>query len=200
MAVDLKNLSFTLMQTQTEKVFSMAKKSKTNKRIRTLYNPKVGCQYQIRNVETGEIIIASTLTIRDETQKPWRSPKDTPRGQEFFKMKTGSKRNGVDNFTYYKFMNSILNEKCLSDDGKWEFIGKTGKGIDINKVDEKTEKKEETKQIQAAASSSTVSEATPVNNVVNEKPQESMSVEEIREDIMDSEFSNSSALDELLND
>lgn len=91
-----------------------------NERVRTLYNPGVGMRYNITNVDTGEVIVASTLTVRDVDQKPWRSPKGTENGKEFFKMKIGTKRDG---FTYIKFINSIKNEKCLSEDGVWEFNG-----------------------------------------------------------------------------
>ena len=89
----------------------------TNEKIRTLYNPGVGMRYNIRNLVTGLIEIASILTVRDVEQKPWRSPKGTPAGQEFFKMKLGSKKTG---FTIIKFMNSVRNDKCVSEDGQWE--------------------------------------------------------------------------------
>ena len=91
-----------------------------NDRIRTLYNPGVGMRYNITNTETGEVAVASTLTTRDVDQKPWRSPKGTDTGQEFFKMKLGTKKDG---FKYIKFINSIKNERCVSEDGKWEFNG-----------------------------------------------------------------------------
>ena len=168
----------------------MAKSETNNKRTRTIYNPKVGCKYRIRNVQTGEILIGSTLTIRDPDQKPWRSPKDTPQGHEFFKMKTGTKREG---FTYYKFMNSNLNGKCLSEDGQWEFVGQTGDGYDINKVNELKNKKEETKKIVAHVNSTATSQEV---EVVEEQP----TPEDIREDIMNSEYSNASALDKLMNE
>ncbi len=97
----------------------------TNEKIRTLYNPGVGMRYNIKNLKTGSVEIASTLTVRDVDQKPWRSPKGTPAGQEFFKMKLGSKKTG---FSVMKFMNSVRNDKCISEDGQWEFVGERPDG------------------------------------------------------------------------
>ena len=97
----------------------------TNEKIRTLYNPGVGMRYNIRNTVTGLVEVASTLTVRDVDQKPWRSPKGTPAGQEFFKMKLGSKKTG---FSVIKFMNSVRNDKCVSEDGQWEFVGERPDG------------------------------------------------------------------------
>lgn len=168
----------------------MAKSKNNGKRTRTIYNPKVGCAYKMRNTQTGEILIGSTLTIRDPDQKPWRSPKDTPQGQEFFKMKSGTKREG---FTYYKFMNSNQNSQCLSEDGVWEFIGQTAEGYDINKINDQKEKKEETKKIVAQVNSNTTLEQIEVQ-------EEQPTTADIREDIMNSEFSNASALDKLMNE
>jgi hypothetical protein len=106
--------------------------------IRTTFNPGVGIAYLIENVKTSIKIKASTLTSRDPDQRPWRSPANTPEGQEFFKMKSGTKKKG---FIYYKFMNSNKLEKCLSEDGNWMFSGErtngtnTKKQSDIKKVE-----------------------------------------------------------------
>lgn len=100
-------------------------------KIRTNYNPGVGIVYIIKNTKTGELIKASTLTTRDDDQKPWRSPRSTIEGQEFFKAKSGSKKKG---FTYYKFMNSIKNKQCLSEDGLWLFTGLKPDGTTIPKI------------------------------------------------------------------
>jgi hypothetical protein len=136
----------------------------TNEKIRTLYNPGVGMRYNIKNTKTGETQVASTLTVRDVDQKPWRSPKGTPAGQEFFKMKLGSKKEG---FSFIKFMNSIKNTKCLSEDGQWEFVGERPDGstiplLSISEreivVKEKRSKprKTEAKEIKAAQAASPV--------------------------------------------
>lgn len=100
-------------------------------KIRTIYNPGVGIVYIIENTKTGEMIKVSTLTTRDADQKPCRSPMGTPEGREFFKVKSGSKKNG---FTYYKFMNSIKCQTCLSEDGLWRFTGMKPDGVAIPKI------------------------------------------------------------------
>jgi hypothetical protein len=115
-------------------------------KIRTIYNPGVGIVYKITNRKTGEQIEASTLTTRDAEQKPWRSPRGTKEGEEFFKMKSGTKKSG---FTYFKFMNSIKNTECLTHDGEWLFTGLKPNGTVIPKLMDivKKEKKEEVSEI-----------------------------------------------------
>lgn len=164
--------------------------TKLRKSVRTIYNPKVGCQYIIENVQTGERMVASTLTIRDPEQTPWRSPKSTPPGQEFFKMKSGTKRGG---FTYYKFMNSIQNVDCISEDGQWKFIGQRPDGEIVPRVIDVCKNKE--KDNKSTKAMTAVAQAKP-----EPEPEEECSEEELREEILDSEFSNPSALDELLAD
>jgi len=95
------------------------------KKIRTIYNPGVAMVYIIRNTKTGELINSSTCGIKDVDYKPWRSPKGTPLGREFFKVKIGSKKSGFESIT---FLNSSMHDKCLSEDGEWEFIGKRPNG------------------------------------------------------------------------
>lgn len=154
-----------------------------SKRIRTLYNPAVGCKYLIKNTKTGAIESASTLTVRDVDQKPWRSPKGTPVGEEFFKMKIGKKQTG---FTYIKFINSALNEKCLSDDGEWEFMAETPDGKKLPKLTV-GQKKSTKKKVTIKAK--------------REKPKKEKKEEkvvEIREDIFDTEFIDQATLSEIL--
>lgn len=98
---------------------------------RTIYNPGVAMVYVIQNTQTGECINASTCGIKDVDFKPWRSPKGTPLGEEFFKMKIGSKKEGISSIT---FLNSCKYDKCLSTDGIWEFIGKRANGGVIPKL------------------------------------------------------------------
>lgn len=100
-------------------------------KIRTIYNPGVAMVYIIQNTKTGELINSSTCGIKDVDFKPWRSPKGTPLGQEFFKVKIGNKRSGFKSIT---FLNSSIYDKCLSEDGEWEFIGKRPDGGTIRKL------------------------------------------------------------------
>lgn len=104
-------------------------------KIRTLFNPGVAMVYLITNLETGEQISAATCGIKDINFKPWRSPKGTPHGKEFFKMKLGSKKDG---FTPITFINSSMFDKCVSDDGKWEFTGDRPDGGKIYKLTEQS--------------------------------------------------------------
>lgn len=166
---------------------------RVRKGIRTLYNPKVGCSYVVVNVNTGERSQGSTLTIRDHDQKPWRSPKSTPSGEEFFKMKSGTKRGG---FVYYKFMNSINNPKCLSEDGVWEFIGLRTNGEVLQRVEDSNQ--ESTDEVSAAIDDTSVSNMQSTTKAESESS--NFSQKELREEIMDSEFSNPSVLEDIFSD
>ena len=86
----------------------------------THYNPALGVKYLIRNTDTNQLKVARALGIRDTQYAPIRSNKDTPRGKEFFKMM-------VDDVPVL-FLNSLNFDTCLSEDGKWEFIGKRPDG------------------------------------------------------------------------
>ncbi len=99
--------------------------------VRTIYNPGVAMVYVIKNVLTGECVNASTCGIKDIDFKPWRSPKGTKVGEEFFKMKIGNKRQGFKSIT---FLNSSTHEKCLSEDKEWEFIGQRPDGSILPKL------------------------------------------------------------------
>lgn len=154
------------------------------KSIRTLYNPAVGCQYLIKNLETGNIETASTLTIRDVEQKPWRSPKGTPAGEEFFKMKMGKKKTG---FTYIKFINSSLCDKCISEDGKWEFLAETPSGKKLPRLSH------------VKVSSKTVSSKNNAKKKVKNTKKEEPAIE-IREDIFDNEFVDVDSISDILSD
>lgn len=100
-------------------------------KVRTIYNPGVAMVYVIQNTKTGEQITASTCGIKDVDCKPWRSPKGTPVGKEFFKMKIGSKKDGFNTVT---FLNSVIYSTCLSEDGEWEFIGVRPNGGILRKL------------------------------------------------------------------
>lgn len=160
-----------------------------NKKIRTLYNPAVGCQYQIKNLKTDTIHVASTLTVRDADQKPWRSPKGTPQGEEFFKMKIGKKQTG---FTYIKFINSSLKTDCISDDGEWEFLAITPDGKQLPKL---------TDGLPARSNSSKIVKPKKVikQKVQKQEKKEDKSVV-ITEDIFKSEFVDEKLLADILGD
>lgn len=162
-------------------------------KIRTIYNPGVGIVYLIENTKTGEKIKASTLTTRDVDQKPWRSPRGTPDGQEFFKMKSGNKKRG---FSYYKFMNSVKNEKCLSEDGNWMFTGLKPDGAVIPKLVDivKKEKTEDTSE-----TSSNVVRNT-VERVDESVLMETTDVKEKVESISTDDFMAADQLQELLSE
>ena len=104
-------------------------------KVRTIYNPGVAMVYVIKNTRTGETANAATCGIKDVDFKPWRSPKGTPKGQEFFKMKLGSKKDGFKSIT---FLNSSMQSSCISDDGEWEFIGIRPDGGTIPKLTDPT--------------------------------------------------------------
>jgi hypothetical protein len=86
----------------------------------THYNPALGVKYLVRDTATSQLKVARALGVRDTQYAPIRSNKDTPRGQEFFKMM-------VDDVPVL-FLNSLNFDTCLSEDGKWEFIGKRPDG------------------------------------------------------------------------
>lgn len=91
----------------------------------THFNPALGVKYLIRNTKNNQIKTARALGVRDMEHAPIRSNKDTPKGNEFFKMM-------VDNHPV-TFINSLNFDKCLSEDGKWEFIGKRPDGTEMQK-------------------------------------------------------------------
>lgn len=91
----------------------------------THFNPALGVKYLIRNTTNDQLKVARALGVRDMQYAPIRSNKDTPRGKEFFKMM-------VDDVPVV-FINSRNFDTCISDDGKWEFIGKRPDGTEIQR-------------------------------------------------------------------
>jgi len=91
----------------------------------THFNPSLGVKYLIKNTQNNKVVVARALGVRDTKYSPIRSNKDTPKGKEFFKMM-------VDN-NPVTFINSLNFDKCLSEDGRWEFIGKRPNGTEIQK-------------------------------------------------------------------
>jgi hypothetical protein len=114
-------------------------------KVRTIFSPGVAMVYTIHNLKTGEDHPAATCGVKDVDCKPWRSPKGTAQGKEFFKMKLGSKKKGFEIIT---FLNSSLHSQCLSEDGEWEFRGlRPDGGILPRLSNDKSSKKEVQKYI-----------------------------------------------------
>jgi hypothetical protein len=91
----------------------------------THFNPALGVKYLIRNTVSNQLKVARALGIRDMQYAPIRSNKDTPRGKEFFKMMVDDKP--------VVFINSLNFDECISEDGKWEFIGKRPDGTELQR-------------------------------------------------------------------
>jgi hypothetical protein len=87
------------------------------------FSPPVGCRIHLVDAN-GSVVTASTLSIRDKTPFKHRTPKGTPRGKEYFYVKT---KNGKE-WSYIKMMNSNLLPKCISEDGKYIFEGEMANG------------------------------------------------------------------------
>jgi hypothetical protein len=91
----------------------------------TIFNPSLGLRYYVKDLKTGKKVNAKTLSPKSVEHLPIRSNKDTPKGQEFFKMEIQGE--------VHKFMNSIKRERCLSENGRWEFIGLRPNGEKLSK-------------------------------------------------------------------
>ena len=85
----------------------------------TIFNPSLGIKYIVKNTK-GLEIVGKTLGVKDKKNAPVRSSRQTPKGDEFFKMEIEG--------DVYTFLNSIKNEVCRTKDGKWEFTGKRPNG------------------------------------------------------------------------
>lgn len=96
----------------------------------THYNPALGVKYVLVNVVTGEQVVARVLSPKDKDNYPIRSPRNSVRGDEYFKMvfKDGTVR---------KVMNSLKRERVLTEDGQFEFIGKRPNGSIVPRSNEK---------------------------------------------------------------
>ena len=86
------------------------------RKVSTHFNPALGIKYFVIDTKTGQEILGRTLGVKDVDHKPIRSTRETPVGEEFFKMLIGGK--------VYKFLNSIQRDGCLSECGSYKFIGK----------------------------------------------------------------------------
>jgi hypothetical protein len=87
------------------------------RKVSTHFNPALGIKYFVENVKTGKEVLGSTLGVKDVEYKPIRSCRETPVGEEFFKMLIDKK--------VYTFMNSVsIKDGCMSDCGTYRFTGK----------------------------------------------------------------------------
>lgn len=165
-------------------------------KVRTLYRTAVGVNYIIKNLKTNEEIVATTLNNRDKDRRPWRSPKGTPPGQEFFWMKLGNSKKG---FIYIKFMNSSLNDRCLSDDGVWEFIGRRPNGQILPKLNEKSDNAKASKK---TTKKKTTKRKKPVKSKSSRKKKstnnDSKEYKTITKKDLKGDFYDEEAIDELL--
>lgn len=155
------------------------------KKPRIRFNPRVGMRYLIRVIETGEEIICSTLCARDKDQKPYRTPAGTPAGEEFFKVKIGSKRK-KSGFTYITFMNSVTRVPTISKCGKYEFTGArpNGEALIPNTIDETTHEAETTPE--------------PVAETPEPETPESPAEVEATAEVERNDFSNPGAVAEMM--
>lgn len=162
-------------------------------KIRTTYNPGVGIAYIITNRKNGETVNISTLSSRDVDQKPWRSPRGTPQGEEFFKAKSGKKKTG---FTYYKFMNSVQHVECISDDGVWLFTGQKPDGTILTKLTNIIKK--EKQAVAPVIGNNTV--RSLVESIDSNVVMSDVTIKEKVESISVDDFSSSEQLLELLSE
>jgi hypothetical protein len=86
------------------------------RKVSTHFNPALGIKYFVVDTKTGKEVLGRTLGVKDVDHKPIRSNRETPVGEEFFKMLIDGK--------VYKFLNSIQLNGCLSECGTYKFIGK----------------------------------------------------------------------------
>lgn len=119
----------------------------------THFSPPVGCRLIIKNIQTNEDIIVSTLSVRDRTPFKHRTPKGVQKGEEYFyvKRKVGKE------WTFIKMMNSICNPDCRSEDGIYLFEGKlpNGRALPSGNGKSKTKLEKSTPQIRTKTSDDT---------------------------------------------
>lgn len=101
------------------------------RKVTTHYNPSLGIRYFVKNTKNDSKVVGKTLSPKNTDHLPVRSNRDTPQGEEFFKMEIEG--------TVHKFLNSINLPKCQSEDGQWEFTGLRPNGKSISR--ERSKKK-----------------------------------------------------------
>lgn len=96
----------------------------------THFNPALGVKYIMVDVETGEKVTCRVLLPKEKHFHPIRSPRNSQRGEEFFKVM-------MPNGEVVKVMNSLKRERVLTEDGKYEFIGMRPNGQSLPRSTEK---------------------------------------------------------------
>ncbi len=86
------------------------------RKVSTHFNPALGIKYIVTDTKTGKDVMGRTLGVKDTDHKPIRSNRETPVGDEFFKMLIDGK--------VYKFLNSIQRDGCYSECKTYQFTGK----------------------------------------------------------------------------
>ena len=159
-------------------------------KVRTIFNPGVAMIYTIHNLSTGKNFTAATCGIKDVEYKPWRSPKGNPVGKEFFKMKLGSKKEG---FKIITFLNSSSQDRCLSDDGEWEFKGERPDGGILYKLSEQPKDKAEKHYVPVNTNRVKILMQKVGNNTLSTTPTE------IQTTIKNEEFVDMDEMNKILN-
>jgi hypothetical protein len=88
------------------------------------FSPPVGCRINLVDATNGSTVVASTLSVRDRTPFKHRTPKGTPKGQEYFYVKIHN-GNGWD---FVKMLNSLTLPNCISEDKRYIFEGELPNG------------------------------------------------------------------------
>lgn len=119
----------------------------------TLYSPPVGCRLVVIDNQENKEVIVSTLSVRDRTSFKHRTPKGTPKGEEYFYVK---RRVGHE-WEYIKMMNSLTNDQCRSEDGRYIFEGKlpNGRGLPSGKLKNKIKVEKAKSQVRMKSSDTT---------------------------------------------
>lgn len=122
----------------------MRKKTPTNLTLK----PSIGLAAVVREVATGNILRVSVLCARDTEHAPIAKFSGS---EPFFKVKLGKKKIG---FTYHKFLCAPQLDKCLTEDGKYEWLNqslKDARGADLTIVNDTHVEEEETASASANA-------------------------------------------------
>ena len=110
----------------------------------THYNPSLGVKYVVVDVQSGEEVTVRVLSPKDKDHAPIRSPRACERGEEYFKVI-------FPDGTVRKVMNSLKRDRVLTDDGKYEFVGKRPNGQTVPRSTDKVMVAGETAEDQTEA-------------------------------------------------
>ncbi len=118
------------------------------------FSPPVGCRINLIDSKSGNTIIASTLSVRDKTPFKHRTPKGTPKGQEYFYVKVRENKKWV----FVKMLNSLTLPECISEDKQYIFNGELPDGgMLVSGSNKKTVRKEKEPQQKVTSSQHTTS-------------------------------------------